>query len=75
MVPKDDDLMGKLVEVDIISTGKHYLMGRLVEKKDAHRPENVPPPLKKGEISGISQVVNFLTDNINTSLISNTFYT
>ena len=45
-----------MVEVDIVSTGKHYLMGELVQNKKAKRPESVPAPLKKGQISGLNQV-------------------
>ena len=47
-----------MVEVDIVSTGKHYLMGELVQNKKAKRPESVPAPLKKGQISGLNQVYN-----------------
>ncbi|CAH1776155.1 unnamed protein product [Owenia fusiformis] len=56
LVPKDEELLGKMFEVEITSAGKHYLFGKLVSSKDtAMRPETVPPPLKKGEISGIAQ--------------------
>jgi hypothetical protein len=44
--------MGKMLEVTIISSGKHYLMSQLVTKAQIKRPDNVPPPLKKGQISG-----------------------
>ncbi|XP_025111054.1 threonylcarbamoyladenosine tRNA methylthiotransferase-like [Pomacea canaliculata] len=53
LVPKDEDLMGKMVEVEIIETGKHYMKGRLLSStKEAVRP-NVPLPLRKGEVSGL----------------------
>ncbi|KAK7099629.1 threonylcarbamoyladenosine tRNA methylthiotransferase-like [Littorina saxatilis] len=55
LVPKDEDLMGKMVEVEIVETGKHYLKGRLLtSKRDAVRPD-VPPPLLKGQVSGLPQ--------------------
>lgn len=55
-MPKDEDLMGKMVEVEIIETGKHYMKGRLLSStKEAVRP-NVPLPLRKGEVSGLVHV-------------------
>ena len=56
LVPKDEDLMGKMVEVEIVETGKHYMKGRLLSsKRDAVRPD-VPPPLLKGQVSGLPEV-------------------
>ena len=52
--------MGKLVEVSIVSTGKHYLVGKLVNEKEVHRPKDVPPPLTKGQVSGIPNLVRFI---------------
>ena len=48
----DDNLMGKMIEVDIISAGKHYLIGTLASGGRVRRPENIPPPLSKGRVSG-----------------------
>ena len=62
LVPKDDNLMGKMVEVDITSSGKHYLMSELVTETQVKRPENVPPPLKKGQVSGTTQVEPLKTE-------------
>ena len=53
LVLKDENLMGRLFEVDIVSSGKHYLVGKLVNEKEVHRPKDVPPPLTKGQVSGI----------------------
>lgn len=55
LVSKDENLMGKLVTVQITETGKHYMKCRLVKDGDVKRPESVPPPLPKGQISGITQ--------------------
>ena len=44
--------MGKLVEVEIISSGKHYMIGQLVDETKMRRPVDVPPPLPKGQVSG-----------------------
>ncbi|XP_046353392.2 threonylcarbamoyladenosine tRNA methylthiotransferase-like [Haliotis rufescens] len=52
LVRKDDNLMGKMVDVEIVETGKHFLKGRQLKGKDAVRPA-VPPPKKKGEVSGV----------------------
>lgn len=52
LVPKHEDLMGKLVRVEIFETGKHFMKGRLLSGLKAEQP-NVPQALKKGEISGV----------------------
>lgn len=66
LVPKDEELMGKLVEVDIVDAGKHYLMGQLVGGVDeAYRPANVPPPLLKGQVSGkVNKRVTIVSDKV-----------
>jgi threonylcarbamoyladenosine tRNA methylthiotransferase CDKAL1 len=51
LVPKNENLMGKMVTVQIMETGKHFLKGRLLSDKDVVRPD-VPLPLKKGQVSG-----------------------
>ena len=53
LVPKDEHLLGKLVEVQITETGKHFLKCALT--KNVFRPD-VPLPLKQGQVSGVSQV-------------------
>lgn len=59
LVPKDEDLMGKMVEVEIVETGKHYMKGRLLSSTaDAVRPETVPPPLLKGQVSGLPEAIH-----------------
>ena len=58
LVPKDENLLGKLVEVEITETGKHFMKCRLLG--DAVRPRDVPPPLQKGQISGLKKVSAFV---------------
>ncbi|XP_041358083.1 threonylcarbamoyladenosine tRNA methylthiotransferase-like [Gigantopelta aegis] len=58
LVPKDDNLMGKMFEVEIMETGKHFLKGRQLSKSSAVRPD-VPPPLKKGEVSGVFERIHY----------------
>ena len=43
--------MGKLVEVEVIETGKHFLKSKLVEATAIVEP-GLTKPLEKGEISG-----------------------
>lgn len=61
LVPKDDDLMGKLVTVEITETGKHFMKCCVVNKSDIRRPDTVPPPLPKGTISGLKPTDVVLT--------------
>lgn len=56
LVPKDENLMGKLVTVEITETGKHFMKCRLVRDGEVKRPATVPPPLPKGKVSGFKQV-------------------
>ena len=51
LVPKDVDLMGKVVEVEIIETGKHFMKSNLVETAAIIEP-GLSKPLEKGEVSG-----------------------
>lgn len=59
LVPKDENLMGKLIKVEITETGKHFMKCRLVQDGQAKRPETVPPPLPKGQVSGLRSVCRF----------------
>ncbi|XP_060070385.1 threonylcarbamoyladenosine tRNA methylthiotransferase-like [Ylistrum balloti] len=56
LVPQDEDFMGKLVRVEIVETGKHFMKGKVASKKEITQP-SVPPPLKKGQISGVSSTL------------------
>ncbi|XP_064624672.1 threonylcarbamoyladenosine tRNA methylthiotransferase-like [Lineus longissimus] len=53
LIPKDENLMGTMVEVDIVETGKHYMKAILVKDSEAKRPVAVPPSLKQGQVSGL----------------------
>jgi len=52
-VPKDEILLGKVVDVLITSAGKHYLKCNVLSDV---QPLNIPSPLPKGQISGIQAV-------------------
>ena len=46
--------MGKMVEVEIYATGKHFLKARLVDNSEIISP-GLNEPLSKGAISGIAE--------------------
>ena len=50
-MPKDDALLGKMFEVVITTTGKHYLKGEVLTESLAHAPSR-PAPLPRGSVSG-----------------------
>lgn len=51
LVPKDPLLLGKMFEVVITSTGKHYLKGDVVTESLVRVPPR-PTPLPTGAVSG-----------------------
>ncbi|KAI8787156.1 threonylcarbamoyladenosine tRNA methylthiotransferase [Biomphalaria glabrata] len=53
LVLKQDNIMGKIVKVEIFETGKHFMKGKLLQDETAEQP-NVPHPLKKGQVSGVT---------------------
>ncbi|XP_071548928.1 threonylcarbamoyladenosine tRNA methylthiotransferase [Panulirus ornatus] len=59
LVPKDENFWGKLVEVEIIETGKHYMQGRPVETSKPISPA-MTNPLPKGEVSGLLNTEDIL---------------
>ena len=51
--------MGKLIQVRIVSASKHSMKAELItDESSAKRPENVPPPLSQGQVSGIQRSVS-----------------
>ncbi|MPC15348.1 threonylcarbamoyladenosine tRNA methylthiotransferase-like [Portunus trituberculatus] len=55
LVPKKDDFLGKLVEVEIMETGKHYMRGRPIHTSRP-KPPSSAEPLARGVVSGLSGV-------------------
>jgi hypothetical protein len=47
--------MGKMVEVDIYESGKHFLKGQPVSETRVYTP-SISKPLAKGEVSGLTKV-------------------
>ena len=55
LVPKDPELMGKLVQVEIISVCKFSMTGKLLSESPPVRPTE-KAPLKFGQVSGVRVV-------------------
>ena len=53
-MPKDDALLGKMFEVVITTTGKHYLKGDVLAESLACAPSR-PTPLPQGTVSGATE--------------------
>ncbi|KAM6177018.1 threonylcarbamoyladenosine tRNA methylthiotransferase [Erethizon dorsatum] len=54
LVPKNPSFMGKMVEVDIYESGKHFMKGQPVSDARVYTP-SISKPLAKGEVSGLTQ--------------------
>ena len=49
-------LLGKMIKVKIASTGKHYLMGELLDTVSVEcRPHPHAPPMTTGAVSGLER--------------------
>ena len=60
----ESDLMGKMVEVEIYETGKHFMKGKLLDNSEIINP-GLKSPLMKGEVSGVSDKVSYLIALLN----------
>ncbi|XP_076999745.1 threonylcarbamoyladenosine tRNA methylthiotransferase isoform X2 [Tamandua tetradactyla] len=54
LVPKNPSFMGKMVEVDIYESGKHFMKGQPVSDAKVYTP-SISTPLAKGEVSGLTE--------------------
>lgn len=54
LVPKDPTFMGKMIEVDIYESGKHFMKGQPVSDARVYTP-SISKPLAKGEVSGLPE--------------------
>ena len=54
LVPKDNALLGKMFEVVITTTGKHYLKGDVLAESLTCAPSR-PAPLPRGTVSGATE--------------------
>ncbi|XP_055263261.1 threonylcarbamoyladenosine tRNA methylthiotransferase [Moschus berezovskii] len=54
LVPKNPTFMGKMVEVDIYESGKHFMKGQPVSDATVFTP-SISKPLARGEVSGLTE--------------------
>ncbi|XP_057350148.1 threonylcarbamoyladenosine tRNA methylthiotransferase isoform X1 [Manis pentadactyla] len=54
LVPKNPTFMGKMVEVDIYESGKHFMKGQPVSDAQVYTP-SISSPLARGEVSGLTE--------------------
>ncbi|KAF6107944.1 CDK5 regulatory subunit associated protein 1 like 1 [Phyllostomus discolor] len=59
LVPKNPTFMGKMVEVDIYESGKHFMKGQPVSDAKVYTP-SISKPLAKGEVSGLTEALEYL---------------
>lgn len=69
LVPKDEKLMGKSVDVEITSVGKHYLRCKLLGRMTVRRPCVRFPP-RKGPVSGARLVQDVILASYSTMEIT-----
>ncbi|KAL0963353.1 hypothetical protein UPYG_G00305170 [Umbra pygmaea] len=57
LVPKRSEFKGKMIEVNVYETGKHFLKGRPLSDSKLFTA-SLSRPLQKGEVSGLAQVTS-----------------
>ncbi|XP_061851160.1 threonylcarbamoyladenosine tRNA methylthiotransferase [Colius striatus] len=62
LVPKDPQLMGKMVEVNIYEAGKHFMKGQPVSDARVYTA-SITRPLAKGEVSGLTEEFRYAAQN------------
>lgn len=62
LVPKNSNFMGKMIEVDIYETGKHFMKGHPVFGMEIYTP-SITKPLAKGEVSGVTEELKVMFQN------------
>ena len=55
-MPKQPEFTGKMIEVDVYESGKHFLKGRPVDRSKP-LTASIAAPLLKGQVSGLTQVL------------------
>ena len=58
------DLLGKTVEVDIIDTGKHYLMGKIIHETLVNMPRLSPlsaDVVSKNKVKSVRNILSCLS--------------
>ncbi|XP_043942741.1 threonylcarbamoyladenosine tRNA methylthiotransferase-like [Protopterus annectens] len=62
LVPKNPTFMGKMIEVDIYETGKHFMKGHPASGMEIYTP-SIAKPLAKGEVSGVTEELKAILQN------------
>ncbi|XP_069702099.1 threonylcarbamoyladenosine tRNA methylthiotransferase isoform X2 [Periplaneta americana] len=62
LVPKNAELLGKMVTVKIISASKHSMTGEPLANKSSWPSPCLTTPLAQGEVSGVDKLVKESTD-------------
>ncbi|XP_067913093.1 threonylcarbamoyladenosine tRNA methylthiotransferase isoform X2 [Heterodontus francisci] len=62
LVSKQPEFLGKMIEVDIYETGKHFMKGKPAQNGKIHTP-SIVKPLLKGEVSGMTEDFKALNEN------------
>ncbi|XP_078098040.1 threonylcarbamoyladenosine tRNA methylthiotransferase isoform X1 [Mustelus asterias] len=62
LVPKQPELLGKMIEVDIYEAGKHFMKGKPAQNGKIHTP-SIVKPLLRGEVSGMTEEIKIPSKN------------
>lgn len=62
LVPKESTFMGKMVEVYIYESGKHFMKGRPLVDSKMYTP-SISKPLAKGKVSGLTEEIKAQLSN------------
>uniref|UniRef100_A0A0F7Z6K0 tRNA-t(6)A37 methylthiotransferase n=1 Tax=Micrurus fulvius TaxID=8637 RepID=A0A0F7Z6K0_MICFL len=62
LVPKNPEFMGKMVEVDIFETGKHFMRGQPISEARVFTP-SIRRPFARGEVSGLTDEFRHALEN------------
>ncbi|XP_048418359.1 threonylcarbamoyladenosine tRNA methylthiotransferase isoform X2 [Stegostoma tigrinum] len=62
LVPKQPELLGKMIEVDIYEAGKHFMKGKPAQNGTIYTP-SIVKPLIKGAVSGMMEEFKTINEN------------
>ncbi|XP_043574878.1 threonylcarbamoyladenosine tRNA methylthiotransferase [Chiloscyllium plagiosum] len=62
LVPKQPELLGKMIEVDIYEAGKHFMKGKPAQNGKIYTP-SIVKPLLRGAVSGMMEEFKTINEN------------
>ncbi|XP_072417014.1 threonylcarbamoyladenosine tRNA methylthiotransferase [Chiloscyllium punctatum] len=62
LVPKQPELLGKMIEVDIYEAGKHFMKGKPAQNGKIYTP-SIVKPLLRGAVSGTMEEFKTINEN------------